>query len=82
MLNASHTLLTRFRSTAALVSLILEAGYRCPHRTINKYVKVFTDFEPTDGESWTNHEPPLPLDFNFETKVTRLNFDKMSKFSF
>jgi hypothetical protein len=67
----------RYRSTATLVSLIIQAGYRSPHRTIDKYVEAFTDFKPSDGSRWTQDEPELLSGFTAE--VTKLNFDKMSE---
>jgi hypothetical protein len=54
---------SRYRSTAVLITLILEGGFCCPHRTLDKYVEVFTGFRPTDGKRWTDPpvlpEPPL-----------------------
>ena len=64
----------RYRSTATLISLILEVGYQSPHRTINSYVERFTAFRPTDADDWTKQETEhsdLPV---FST----LNFDRMS----
>ena len=70
----------RYRNTATLVSLMLAGGYRCPHRTIDEYVKVFTNFTPTDADNWTVHEPLL-LDFDCNATVTKLSFEKMSESS-
>ena len=64
----------RFRSTATLVSLILEVGYQSPHRTINSYVEKFTAFRPTDADNWAKQEPELPELPAFST----LNLDRMS----
>jgi len=80
-LEANPTLFARYRSTATLITLILEAGYQCPHRTIDEYVKAFTDFRPTDAENWTKTEPQLPFDFKLKTKISTLTFEKMSESS-
>jgi hypothetical protein len=69
------TLFASYRNTATLVSLILEGGFMCPHRTIDEYVDAYTNFKPTDGEVWVCKEP-LPF-FNIPEKVDRLDFDKM-----
>ena len=65
----------RHGNTASLVSLILQVGYNSPHKTINSYVKSFTDFQPTDADDWTNLEPEHP---SLPTLGT-LNFDRMSQ---
>src|SRR6266545_2560872 len=69
------TLCIRYRSTATLVSLILEVGYQSPHRTINSYVEKFSAFRPTDADEWTTQEtehPELPA-------LSTLNLDRMSQ---
>jgi hypothetical protein len=68
------TAFIRYRSTATLISLILEVGYRSPHKTINSYVEKFTAFRPTDRDDWTKQEPEHPALPAFST----LNFDQMS----
>jgi hypothetical protein len=73
------TLINSYRNTATLVSLILEGGFMCPHRTIDEYVNAYTDFKPTDGENWVCKEPPPS--FNIPEKVVRLDFDKMGESS-
>ena len=80
-LEANTTLFTRYRNTATLVSLMLEGGYQCPHRTIDEYVEAFTGFTPADAKDRTEREPKLPSDFDFETKVSTLTFKKMSESS-
>jgi len=72
---------TRYRSTAYLVSLLLQGGYNSPHKTIDKYVQTFTDFLPSDGLRWIGNEPELPADLSFEVaKASRMDFGKMSRF--
>jgi hypothetical protein len=44
-------------------------------------VEAFTGFKPTDGTDWTTHEPELSPRFDLKTKVTKLNFEKMSESS-
>ena len=72
----------RYRFTATLIFLLLQGGYKCPHQTIDKYVQVFTGFEPTDGTHWTDNEPKLQLETGFITdRVTKLSFDKLGELS-
>jgi len=78
-LKAKPTLFARYRSTATLISYILETGYVCPHRTIDEYVDAFAGFRPTDGKKWTNIEPNLPFGLDLETIITKLPFEKMSE---
>jgi len=80
-LNANADPFARYRSTATLISLILEAGYQCPHRTIDQYVEAFTGFVPTDGKDWTDREPELPSHFDLDSRVSKLHFEKMSESS-
>ena len=70
----------RYRHTATLITLILQGGYRSPHRTIDKYVDAYTGFRPTDGKIWADREPPLPGGF-IDPWVTKLNFEKMGESS-
>jgi hypothetical protein len=70
-------MLIRYRITATFVSLILMVGYLSPHKTLNRYVEVFANFKPTDGEQWTVTEQNLPDKSIFEDLVTKLNFDKL-----
>jgi hypothetical protein len=70
----------RYGFTASLVSLILEAGYQSPHRTIDEYVEAFTCFRPMDGKHWSDREPDLPSNF-IRDRVTKLDFNKMSESS-
>jgi len=69
--------LARYRSTATLVSLILQGGHQSPHRTLDYYVKGFTGSTPTDGERWTTCEPPLPSMF----EIAKLSFERLSESS-
>lgn len=78
--NTDHSF--RYRSTATLISLVLEAGHLCPHRTIDKYVEAFTNFRPTDGKSWTDLEPEFPLGFDLKSKVIKLDSEHMSGSAF
>ena len=73
------TMRLRYRSTATLVTLLLEVGYLSPHRTLNRYVEAFTNFRPSDGAQWVVDEPELPLDKDFRTRVTSLNLDKLQE---
>jgi hypothetical protein len=53
---------SRYRSTAIIITLILEGGFICPHRTLDEYVAKFTGFRPTDGKRWTDSpSPPEPV---------------------
>ena len=70
----------RYRNTATLITLILQGGYRSPHRTIDEYVEAHTGFRPTDGKIWADRESPLPTGF-ISGSVTKLNFEKMSESS-
>jgi hypothetical protein len=81
VLKTNPTSFIRYRTTATLISLILEAGYQCPHRTLDEYVHAFTGFMPTDGKDWTNDEPQLPSHFNLKDLVKKLNFEKMGESS-
>jgi hypothetical protein len=45
------------------------------------HVEAFTGFTLTDGKDWTNREPQLPPNFNLKAKISKLNFEKMSKSS-
>ena len=76
---AKSTPFARYRSTATLISLILDVGYQCPHRTLDEYVKAFTGFRPTDRKKWTDHEPELPRNSNIAISISKLNFEKMSE---
>jgi len=80
-LKANPTLFVRYHSTATLILLMIEGGYQCPHRTIDEYVKAYTDFRPTDAEKWTKSEPRLPVNFKLKPKVSTLTFEKLSESS-
>lgn len=68
----------RYRFTATLISLILEGGYRTPHRTIDAYVEAFTGFTPTDGEHLVKREFHH---LDIKDKMSTLNFEKMGESS-
>ena len=78
---AKSTPFARYRNTATLISLILDVGYECPHRTLDEYVEAFTGFRPTDGKEWTDDEPELPRGSYLATRISKLNFEKMSESS-
>jgi hypothetical protein len=52
--------------------LILATGPNSPHKILDKFVKSFTNFSPTDGEMWYAAEPDVE-DFHLE----KLDFDRM-----
>jgi len=58
-LTLSYHFFLRYRSTAVLVLLILVAGWRSPHRTLDFFVNKSTNFTPTDGRKWCANEPNL-----------------------
>ncbi|PVF91079.1 hypothetical protein CPB86DRAFT_421879 [Serendipita vermifera] len=68
----------RYRSTATLILLLLQGGYRNPHRTLNAFVEFFTHFKPTDADRLVNEEPMFPSDFDMREWATPLNLDKLS----
>jgi len=79
VLHLNPTAFARYRSTATLISLMLETGFQSPHKMIDAYVEAFTDFQPTDGKPWIDLEPDFPNHFQMENVVTRLKFEKMSE---
>jgi len=76
----SHHLVLRYRSTATLIVLILVAGQRSPHKTLDVFVKRSTNFSPTDGQKWCADEPELD-DFDME-KMKAFNFERLSAYQF
>jgi hypothetical protein len=58
---------------------MLELGFKSPHGTIDHYIMLFADFEPTDGMRWLVDEPSLGFIFLFRSKVDKFSFDKMSE---
>ena len=71
------TMFVRYRITAGLIFLILDIGYLSPHKTLNQYVHLFTNFQPNDGELWTDKEQEIPCERYFEAKIIKLNLDKL-----
>jgi hypothetical protein len=69
--------ITRYRSTAALIGFILMSGYQSPHTVLNRYVKAFTNFAPTDGQAWLADEPPPLVNLKLEA-IQPLGFERMS----
>jgi hypothetical protein len=68
----------RFRLTAALVTLLLEAGLNIPHSVLNKFVRIFSDYNPTDANDWLRLERPFNH-FNPGRTITRLDFSTLSE---
>jgi hypothetical protein len=70
-----HSVL-RYRSTATLITLILATGPNSPHKILNKLVKSFTNFSPTDGEKWCAAEPDVS-----NIDIEEWNFDRMGEWT-
>jgi hypothetical protein len=58
---------------------LLLGGYNCPHRTINKIVKDFASFEPTEAKHWVDQEPLFQPWPNTGFTIPKLKLDKMSE---
>ena len=72
--------LPRYRITAALNLLLMQGGYKSPHRTINIYVTTYTAFRPNDGGPWVGAEPNLSTDIKVERILgSKLCFERMCK---
>jgi hypothetical protein len=71
----SYHFVLRYRSTATLISLLLAAGPYSPHKILNEFVEISTNFRPTDGEKWCVNEHDI---VNFDMKKVRgVNFDRL-----
>lgn len=65
----------RYRSTATLIASVLAFGPYSPHKTLNKFVELSTNFRPTDGEKWCADE----ADINFNNKTARAPTQNFSR---
>ncbi|KAG6865084.1 hypothetical protein C0991_005228 [Blastosporella zonata] len=66
----------RHRFTAGYVAELLDNHFRSPHTLLNKYIKFFTDFTPTDGQEYVDAECSTGISISSRY---RLDFHKLSK---